>query len=197
MISKEEAKRIADIPGSIRGSAFLSDSENVKHMMGEEGVQKFLEAMEELGYSVGYGDIKAMEWYPIGLRVLAFVVLKNIFDWKDDDIRRMGDNAPKYSFIVKLMMKFFMSSEVAFSKAPEYWSKYYSIGTLEVGKFHESAREVHLYIKDFRTLPLYCRFLEGFFRRLMQYLRPTDDVRCEEIKCVFEGEQYHEFKISW
>jgi hypothetical protein len=197
MISKERAKKIANIAGNIRGSALLSDVENIKRRMGGEGLERFQRAMEECGYPVKYDGIKAMEWYPIGLRVLSLAVLEDIFGWKDDDYRDMGDNAPKYSFIVKLMMKFFISPEAAFGKAPEYWKKYYSVGTLEIGKFDEAAKEVTLSIRDFKTIPLYCRYLEGFFRRLMQYLRPNDDVRCEEIRCELEGEEYHEFRISW
>lgn len=197
MISREEAKRIAEIPGNLRGSALLTDAENVKRRMGDEGLQQLRQSLAELGYPIEYKDIKAMDWYAIGVRVLTFAVLEDIFGWKDDDFRDMGDNAPKYSFIVKLMMKFFISHEAAFNRAPEYWKKYYSIGTIEVGKLNESTREVNLRIKDFKTIPIYCRYLEGFFRRLMQYLLPEEKVRCEEVKCIFAEDHFHEFKISW
>lgn len=197
MISRAKANTVASIPGNIRGSALLSDVENIRHRLGDEGLRKFQIAMEELGYPIEYGRFKAMEWYPMGLRALSFAVLEDVFGWKDDDIRDLGYHAPKYSFIVKFMMKFFTSPEAAFSKAPEYWEKYYSVGTLEIGKYDEKAREVTLIIREFKTIPLYCRYLEGFFRRLMQYLRPTDDVQCKEVRCELEGEPYHEFRIYW
>jgi hypothetical protein len=197
MISREEAKAIASIPGNIRGSAFLSDAENAKRRLGTKGVQKFMKAMEGVGYPIAYEKMRAMQWYPLGLRLLSFAVLRDTFAWTDNDFREMGDNAPKYSFIVKLMMKFFISPEAAFRKAPEYWKRHYSIGTLEVGEFDESAKKVILRLKDFNTIDIYYRYLEGFFRRLMQYLRPTDEVRCQEKENTFEGAQYHEFRITW
>jgi hypothetical protein len=197
MISKEEAKAIATADGDIRGSAFLSDAENIRHRVGEEDFRKFQKTMEGLGYPIDYANIKAMAWYPIGLRALSFLVLKEFFGWEDVDFRELGDNAPKYSFIVKFMMKFLTSPEAAFSRAPEYWNKYYSVGTLEIGTFDEAERKVILYLRNFKTVPYYCRYLEGFFRRLMQYLRPSDEVRCEERMCEGRGEKYHEFRIFW
>jgi hypothetical protein len=197
MISREEARTIASIPGNIRGSAFLSDAENLKRRLGAAGMQKVLKAMAAIGYPMAYEKMRAMQWYPLGLRLLSFAVLQDVFAWTGDDFREMGDNAPKYSFIVKLMMKFFISPEAAFRRAPEYWKRHYSTGTLEIGTFDESAKEVILRLKDFNAIRAYRSYLEGFFRRLMQYLLPADDVRCEEKECKYEGAQCHEFRITW
>jgi hypothetical protein len=197
MVTKEEVKRFIEMPGHIRGSALLSDAENVKNRVGKQDFQKLRQTMEELGLSVDYGTIRAMGWYPIGWRMVFFVVLKDLFGWVDDDFRELGYNAPKYSFIVKFMMKFLASPEGAFRKAPEYWKRYYSVGTLEIGGFDEASGHVSLYLKDFKAVPSYCRFLEGFFQRLMQYLRPDEEVHCVEGKCEHRGEECHEFRISW
>ncbi len=197
MIIKEEANHFLEIPGKIRGSALLSDAENIEHRLGAEGMQRYQQAMEELGCPIDYGRIKAMGWYPLGWRVLSFVVLKQLFGWSDDDFREMGYNAPKYSFIVKFMMKFLSSPEGAFSKAPEYWKRYYSVGKLELGDYIEGSRGLSIYLRDFKTVPSYCRFLEGFFQRLMQYLRPDEEVHCVEGTCEHRGEECHEFRISW
>jgi hypothetical protein len=197
MISREEARRIAEIPGNIRGSAFLSDVENIRRRMGDEGVEKVKQEMGKLGFPLEYKDFTAMAWYPLGLRVLSFLVIKEHFGWGDDDFREMGDHAPKYSFIVKLMMKFFVSPEAAIRRAPEYWKKYYSVGTLQVSIPNGEERAITFSIGDFEIIPCYCRYLEGFFRRLMHYLRPNEMVQCEEQRCELKGEQCHEFRISW
>lgn len=197
MISREEARDIAEIPGNIRGSALLSDIENIKRRVGVGGLEKVKRMMEGLGYPLEYENIKAMAWYPLGLRPLSFMVIQELFGWGDEDFREMGDHAPKYSFIIKMMVKFLASPEAAIRRAPEYWKKYYSVGTLKVGELSEEKREVAFYLRDFKTIPLYCRYLEGFFRRLMQYLRPGDDVHCEEKRCELQGEECHEFRLSW
>ncbi len=197
MITKEEADRIAGIEGKIRGSTFQTDAAVVIRLTGGDGLEKVQEALLRLGYPLHYDEIKAMRWYPLGLRTLGLVVIKDVFGWNDEDIKAMGDAAPKYSFIVRLIMKHLISAKVAFEKSPEYWDKHYTIGKIEAGEFNEKRKFAISRLKDFKVHRIYCKYLEGYFGRLMQNLLPHEKVKSEEIKCMFRGDEYHEFKTYW
>ena len=123
--------------------------------------------------------------------------MKEVFNWQEADFKNMGNEAPKHSFIVKLMIKFFISPRVAFSHAPDYWIKHYNVGVLETTEFDEEKRHAVVRIKEFKTHPIYCRYLEGYFQKLFQIMLPNKKVEIEEAKCMFKDDAYHEYRVNW
>lgn len=197
MLTKEETDRIVQIEGMVRGAVFQTDSAYIRWKEGDEGLDRLEHELHRMGYPIEYEKIKAMEWYSLGLRALSLVVMSNIFNWKIEEFKRMGNNAPKHSFIVKLLMKFFISPGVAFSNAPKYWERQYSIGKLESTELNEKSKYGMVRLKDFKVNTLYCKYLEGYFRRLFQYLFPNEEIEVSEKKCMFRGDEYHAYKVFW
>jgi len=197
MVNREEAAQLMMLKGRVRGAVFETDAEYIKNKYGDVGLEKITDAMRDLGCEVRYDELSAMEWRPLGLRALSLLAMKEVFKWTDDDIKAMGDAAPKYSFIVKFLMKFFISPKVAFSHAPEYWTKHYDIGRLEAVELSEEKRcaVVHLYAFDVHAI--YCRYLEGFFGRLFKFMFPRSKVEIKETVCMCKGDLLHEFLVNW
>lgn len=196
MINKAEADELMEINGQVRGAVFETDAEYLKNRFDSEGIQRVLYALNKLGYPISYESVKSMEWLPLGLRALSLIVIKDVFNWKDEDIKDMGDTAPKYSFIVKLLMKFFVSPRVAFSHAPEYWVKHYNTGRLEAVELDEATGNAVIHLYDFKVHPLYCRYLEGYFQRLFKFMYPSSRIKIREGKCMCKGDTFHEFLVT-
>ncbi len=197
MFTKEEADRISQTKGQVRGTVFQTDAEYIKRKYGQEGLTKVKKQLEQLGYPIEYENVKALNWHPLSRRVISFLVMKDIFQWQDADFRKMGNEAPKYSFIVKLMIKFFISPRIAFSHAPDYWIKHYNVGILETTEFNEDNMNAVVRIKEFETHSIYCRYLEGYFQKLFQFMLPNKKVEIQETKCMLKGDAYHEFRVEW
>ena len=138
-----------------------------------------------------------MMWYPLRLRVLTFYAMREVLSWSDNDFRTMGFNAPKYSLIVKLLMKFFTSPRTAFNHAPEYWFRHYDVGSLEIDTFNEKECYAVQRIKDFTVPPLYCTYLEGYFKSLYVFTFPGKHITIQETLCASRGDPYHEFRAEW
>ncbi len=197
MLSRKDAERLMKVKGQVRGAVFETDAQYILEKYGRAGLERLTRAMRDLDCQISYDDVSAMEWRSVGLRALTLRLMKGIFNWTDDDIRAMGDAAPKYSFIVKLFMKFFVSPAVAFSHAPEYWTKHYDVGYLEAVKLAEKERYAIVHLHDFEVDPIYCRYLEGFFSRLFKYMYPRSRIGINETECMCEGGEAHEFRVNW
>lgn len=197
MVDMKSVNELMSIAGNVRGVVFITDGEYIRRHHSDAVLEKIVHTMQKVGHPVVYNDIKSMMWYPLGLRVLTFHVIREVLSWSDDEFRTMGNNAPKYSFIVKLLMKWFTSPRTAFNHAPEYWRRHYDIGSLEIDELNEQECYAVYRIIDFKGTPLYCTYLEGYFKRLFQFIFPGKHVTMRETKCMNRGDPYHEFRVDW
>ena len=197
MLDVKKVDELIAIKGNVRGVVFLTDSEYIRRNHTEAALEKIVQTMQDLGQPIAYSDIKSMMWYPLGLRVLTFYAIREVLSWSDDDFRTMGFNAPKYSLIVKLLMKWFTSPRTAFNHAPEYWLRHYDVGTLEIDEFNEQDCYAIYRIRDFAIPPLYCTYLEGYFKSLFLFTFPGKHVTIRETQCASRGDPYHGFRAEW
>jgi hypothetical protein len=196
-MKKNEVDELMNITGRVRGAVFETDAAYIRNRYGDEGLGKLNAALAEVGQPIDYESVNSMEWLPLGLRALSLLVIKDVFNWNDKQIKEMGDAAPKYSFIVKLLMKFFVSPAVAFQHAPEYWIKHYDIGKLDAVELDEPRRRAVIHLHDFRVHPIYCRYLEGYFQRLFKFMYPKSRIEIKETKCMCDHSPHHEFIVTW
>jgi len=197
MLEKEVYNSISSIKGNVRGAVFQTDAEYIKLMYGLEKLDQLKNTLKKLKSPIDYENMHAMAWYPLSQRVLAFRVIQDIFNWQDEDFKKMGDAAPKYSFIVKLIMKFFIAAKIAIERAPQYWSRHYDIGALKVAEFNEATKHAVIQVHDFDVMPIYCRYLEGYFGRLFMFTLPKHTIKVIETKCMHRGDPFHEYDIAW
>jgi hypothetical protein len=197
VITRSEFQDIINLEGQVRGSTLNTDAAFIKSRGGGDGMRKVQETFRQLGYPIEYSHIRDMGWYPICLRVLSLRVIQDVFDLKDDEVKTMGDTAPKFSFIVKVFMKFTGMPEKALTRIPEYWRMHYSVGDIRVDEVNQKKGYLVVQLEDFIIHRIMCRYLEGYFRRLLQFSFTTHEVRSKETKCAFNGAPYHEYNIAW
>jgi hypothetical protein len=197
VITRSEFLDIVKLEGHVRGSTLNTDAAFVKSREGRGGLNKVEECFQNLGYPVEYKHIQDMGWYPLCVRVLSLRTIQDVLELKDEEMVTMGDMAPKFSFLVKVYMKFTNLPEHAFSAIPEYWGMHYTVGKMEVGELNEDAGFMTVRLVDFKIHPVFCRYLEGYFRRLLQFSFVSREVRCWETRCSFADAPYHEYRIAW
>lgn len=197
-ITKELAKKLMEIEGETRGVVLKTDGEYVLKEKGEEGLKKIEEELEKLGYPIKYGEIKTMEFYPVGLRAISLLVVKKAFNFNDEKIKEIGIFATKVSLIIKIFTRYFLSvKRVFFIEAPKIWRKHWTKGDLIPVELNEEKKYAILRLQNFSLHPIYCTYLGGYFCGVLLMLLRATKMNPEETKCVFRGDEYHEFLIKW
>lgn len=196
LVSREEVKNLMECEGEVRGVSIKDTANFVLKEEGKEGLRKLEKAMEDLGHPLNYEDIRKMDFYPLGLWGLYMLAMKRIFDYDDDKIRELGADNAKSSLIVRLFMKYFFSIEKIVKEAPKIWNKYNTAGNLKVAEYSEEENYVILRIEDYHFHPIHCRNLEGYLPAIVQMV-VKDQTTCRETKCIYQGDEYHEFLVEW
>jgi len=195
MINKEELNKLLEVKGEVKGVVFQTDGKYILEKEGEEGIKKLEKRVKELGFPIDYRKGKALDLHPIGLRIVSLLLIKDTFDWSDGEIRNMGYITPTTSFIVKLLMKFFVSFMKFMNEVPRYWEEHYTVGKLETVKLDDETKDAILHLKDIKIHPLFCLYLEGYFERMYQFIVGKGG-RCRETECMFKGASYHEYVFN-
>lgn len=196
MIKKEEIENLLKLKGEVKGVFLQTDARYILEREGEKGLKNLKKKAKEIGVNLDYKRAGAMQWYPVGLRPISLLLIKDFFGYNDKDIREMGRMAAKFSFIVKLFVKFFSSIKKLFENAPRYYKMQYRIGELEAVYIDEKEKKAIIRIKDFKIHPLVCLYLEGYFQGIAEFAL-KEKVRTKERKCVFRGDEFNEYLIEW
>lgn len=196
IISKEEFKELIQIEGQVRGDGMKNKAKYILEKKGRQGLKDLEKAISDAGYPMNYQSLEKMELYPVGLEAATLIAIKRIFDFQDDDFRELGKIESKFTLIIRLFMKYFISLDRATSEAPRMWRKYYTVGDLEIPELNKEEQYLKLRLKDFSPTPLLCRTHEGYFSGIFK-LVVRKPVSCREVKCVHRGDDYHEFLIEW
>ncbi len=196
MLKKEEIEKLLKIKGEVKGVFLQTDARYILEREGEKGLRKLEKKAKEIGVDLDYRKASAMQWYSVGLRPISLLLIKEVFGYNDKDIREMGRMAAKFSFIVKLFVRFFSPIKKLFESAPNYYKMQYRIGSLERVYFSETEKKAILRLKDFKIHPLVCLYLEGYFQGIAEFAL-KEKVRTKETKCVFRGDDFNEYLIEW
>ncbi len=196
IISKEEFNKLINLEGKVRGMAVKSYGSYILKEKGEKELRKLEKTITNLGYPIKYKKIKTMGFYPLGLEGVTLLAIKRLFNFDDKKIQEMGRFQAKFSIIIRLFMRYLVSIEKAVKGVPSMWRSYYTIGNLKVTEVNKEKRYMILRLEDFRFLPIHCQDLIGYFPNIAQLIVKAK-VTCKETKCLFRGDEYHEFLLKW
>ncbi len=194
---KETAAELMKIKGNVRGAVFETFGIYIKNRKGEAGLRKVEEKIKELGYDLNFGDISPMKMYPDALESIVLLTVKEIFNWTDDDITEIGKTTPKYSFIVKLFVRYFISPQKGYEAVPKYWDKHFDFGKLEAPEYNEKEKYCVIKLKEFKIHPIFCVFFTGYIETFAGMIVRGENLRAKEVKCAHRGDPYHEWIIKW
>ena len=140
IISKEELEELIKIEGKTMGNSIKNSGEFILREEGEEGLKKLEDAMSALGYPIRYREIKATSFYPSNLLAITFVTMKRLFSYDDKKFQEMGEFRAKFSLIIRLFMRYFVSIDKAAKALPIIWRKLFTTGDARVVELNKEAR---------------------------------------------------------
>jgi len=196
-LRKIYADLLQNTGGKVRGEAIISRMAYIRHQKGEAGVRAVGKKLKEAGCRIELGKLQSLSWYPEACGIVIILAAQEVFGWGETDIFAMGENAPKISFLVKLLMKYFVSVEKTFLASPANWRKHHTTGTLEAFDFNSRDKHIIIRLKDYKAHPAMCVFLRGYFSQFARMVIKSEKIEVRETKCMFAGADCHEFSIIW
>lgn len=160
-------------------------------------MEKLEKTMSQLvGYPFKYKSLSAMTFYPLYLGALNLVIVQRIFNYHDDKFEEIGRVSSRLPLAIRLYMKYLTSMENLIKQAPKMWKMYFSVGELKVIESDTDRGRTVLRVENFKAHPLHCQILRGYFPSLAEMMI-KERVECRETKCIYRGDEYHEFVLQW
>ncbi len=195
IISKEEIDRLLKIKGKVIGAVIKNLQGFIIKEEGQRGLKKLEDTMEKLGYPME-SNVKSMSFYSLGREALLLVVVKKLFGYNNKKFQEVGAFESKRAIIVETLIKYFISPRKAVKEASRFWRKYYTVGDLEVTDFNKKEKSLIIKIKNFNYTKEGCQIFMGFFPNVVRLVFGSK-ASCEEIKCIYKGDEAHEFLLKW
>lgn len=194
----QEAAKLMNIQGNVRGEVLIGNLRYLKIKEGEKGMVLLGDRLKELGFPLRLHSFKSLKWYPEFFSVLIMLAIKEIFKWQDKDIFDMGNAVPKSSFVVQVLIKHFSSRKLIFNEYPNYWRAHFDFGSLEIIDFNDEKRYFVFRIRGYKFHSVACLYYAGYFLRIAQFGIIGGKAEVEEIRCAQKDNiDYHEYKIKW
>ena len=196
VISKEEFNELINLKGELRGGGIKAYGDFILKEKGEEGLKKLEETIAKLGFPIKFRELRTMEFFPVGLEAIILLAIQRLFDYDDKKFQEIGGFEPKSSLILRLFMKYFASIDMVAKQTPSLWKEHFTFGDCKVIELNKEKRYIVLRIENFRLHPLHCQNLIGYLSTVVQMVTKSQTT-CQETKCVFRGDEYHEFLLKW
>ena len=196
IISKEELDELMSLEGKGRGVLFKTASKFILKEKGEEGLKELEETITNLGYPIKFQEIRAMDFYPMGLYAVTLVTIQRLFNFNEEKFIEMGRYESKISIIIRLFIRYFFSIDIVVKQVSKMWRTYFSIGDINVTELDKEKKYGVLKVENFRFHPIHCQILKGYLPSVVQMVVGSK-VISEETRCPFRGDEYHEFSLKW
>lgn len=191
---KEDAEKLMKIKGRTKGSEILTLVKYIKEYYGEKGIKELEVKMAEIGYPIVFQKIKIADWYPESLNVLAMLLAKEIFGWKD--LFDLGYRSPVLSFGVKIFVKF-LPLPLFLKQIPKIWRKFLDVGELEAFLCPNEKNCAIIRQKNYKFHPDMCSYFVGFFQKMGELVINPKKIFVIETKCIFKRDPYHQYEVRW
>lgn len=195
-ISKE-IRELEKKKGMVRGEKFRTHAAFITLKSEEEGLKKVEKELEKAGHPLVLSRAGTFKWYPAFIHPMILVILKEKLGWTDEDIFEMGTSSSKLSFINKFLVRYMISAEKVFQKAPQIWRSYYNVGELSLAGFNEKDKNLTIRLLDFDMHPLVCLYNKGYMLQTVRNGIRASNIKIEEKKCTHNGDQFHEYFVTW
>lgn len=196
MVTKQEINDLLKNKDQVRGVALKTDYEYIKSKFGVEGVKKVESTLKKWGFPLEYSKIYETAYYSEGQRMLSLLAIIDTFKLDNKKIEEIGDLAPRFSLIIKSAIRLLLSIDSGLNLMSSTWRKYHKTGEFKKIYYDKKNKKAILGLY-FDIHPLFCLYMKGYVKRIMQMIEPDKKVYIKESKCTFKGADYHEYKLSW
>jgi hypothetical protein len=196
IISKEEFEEIRKTKGEVRGSGPKSIAEHVFQKEGEHGLKRLEDLMNSLGFPIEYRKINSVDYYPYWIVTASFLAAKRLFNFTSEDYQKIGEIDVKFTPFQKIFLKYFVSLKKLAESISKMWEHYNTLGKMELIEFDEKNKRAIVRVTEFDRSEYQCQYLIGYMTATVKMVSKIIPI-CEETKCTFRGDEYHEFTLRW
>lgn len=196
LVTKEKVDELMKNPGTVRGAGIKSYAQFILEKEGKEQLKRLEKEMEKAGYPIKYLEVGTMEVYPFGIEALTLILIKKLFGYGEEEFQKMGEFEMKVSLLIKLFMKYFVSLDRVAQEFPKMCRKHFSVGNFKIKELNKEKGEIVIRIEDFYFHPLHCPVLLGVFSEALRMITKKE-TQGKETKCIYKGDDAHEFYLSW
>jgi len=195
---KKEIKNLEKLSVKERGVGIKFLKDYLKEQRGEKGLKRVEEELKKNNYKlIDIDKIDDMDWILSKITIIYFLAVAKVFNLKKQDAVSLGEDVVlSTSTLAKVFIKYFLSTESTIKRAASTWRNFYSKGRVVVKEINKKKKFVILQLKNVNRHPAVCAYDEGVFVKIVEIATGWKDIKVEETKCFFEGDQYHEFIIS-
>lgn len=199
MIDSKKIKEVKKIKGKARGITLNTDLEYIQSLKAPKKLEEVKKTAKKIDPEFDYDKIKGVNWYPLWWRILSLIIIKEVFDWGDEEMIEMGRKAPKNSFVTKIVLKYFVSIKKTLQEGIKYFSKHYYPGYFEPVEYNQKEKYVRYRLKNFKAHPIICTYFLGYFETVGMLGNSGRPTKVKEVKCPFKNKKdtYHEFITEW
>jgi predicted hydrocarbon binding protein len=181
----------------VRGDVLITDLQYIERISGPKAEKAIKKKLKEIEAKIDFKKINNTGWYPISWKVLILILTREVMDWKDQDLIDMGRFASRQSFVLKTLLKYFVSLERTFQESVRFWLKYWDAGEMIPYKIDEKEKYLIIQLKNFKIHPDLCLYFTGHFESIANLILKSEKISVKETKCQFRGNDFHEFEIRW
>ncbi len=199
VISEEEKKYIEETNGIFSGRGIRDTLNIIRKSHGEEKVSEIIEEMEKLGYDITPLIKGKKETETISCFVVLLLVLSIHLNLNNDDIKNIGKNTAKISFLLKFTSSLIVSIDILCNNANTAWKKYYIEGGGELCSviLDKENHHVALELRNFVGHPVHCSFITGYIEQIFCFVTGDKKTVCNETECLFNGGKVHRYEVRW
>ncbi len=194
---KKEADRLMQIEGDVRGEILRTTFTYIERKEGIKGAKRIEEALSELGYPLSYKEIDPLKWYKEAYSVVIYLLCINLFGWEEEEITRMGENAPKSAALLIIFFRQFISLRSIFRDSSKHWRKHLNFGKLTPLDFDEDCKTLSFRLEGYKFHPITDYYLPGYFKGILRLCVKSKELSIVQNKSVYKGDSHNEYTATW
>jgi hypothetical protein len=194
---KKEVDRLMSLSGNVKGEILRTTFAYIEMQEGPEGVKKIEDLLAEMGYPFPYASIRPYGWYKESYSISIYLSAILVLGWKQEEIYNLARSVLKLSFLLRLIVKQFVSLRHIFEESTKYWERHLDFGSLVPHEMDEEKKFISVYIKGYAFHPISNVYHAGYIDAIMRLSIRSEEVHVEVVRSVYDGESHTEMRGQW
>lgn len=179
--------------GNVSGSCTNAIFEYLEFVGEKDRIPEILAKTKEYGAEQIGTRVDPLKRYPIAQEMALIFAIKDILGWSSEQVKELGRNIPRISFIAKLLLRYLLTVETSKKEGGKYWKRHFDFGELEVLNTDIQSGNYIVEVTGFDIHPTYCTFLCGFIETMIGFV-VSSPLGSEVVKCS-DGDGVNRFRL--
>jgi hypothetical protein len=194
---KKEVDHLMSLSGNVKGEVLKTTFAYIEMREGPEGVKKIEDVLSEIGYPFSYKAISSYKWYKESYSISIYLSAIVVLGWKQEDIYNLASSALGLSFLLRLIVKQFISLRQIFEESPKYWDRHLDFGSFVPLELDEDKKYITFFIEGYKFHPISNVYHSGYVDAVMKLSVKSEEIIIKVVKSVYDGEPHTEFLGQW